>query len=444
MKNLLILIFCGFALVASQSPTPTPTPVCPVGTLGCPCGPRRSCNFPNVCTDTPGVCVAPTPTPTPTTTPTPSPSPSPPTPTREPGVCGNGYLESGEECDDGNNFDYDGCHNDCVIENCASVVTCETDLIWMFQCTDVCSEQHFWILDDPIALPCVDANKNITLSCNNQFNDPFFASDVTNDVYIASCSADGDGGSSILNLCFFNSADPSGFGYYGICSSTTCEDVCGDGIIGTEEECEDGNPNSGDGCFQCMLEEKMGCTLTQGYWKNHFENWPEELQDENFCGDSYLDILETPSSNGDAYYILAHQYIAYLLNIANGATASGETLNQLEECAASIYGIEQIDCDDVLEDKYPKQSDAREDALICSELFSAFNEGITGPGHCDDYSDSIVQDNPTYFDRNEGILELVDSEYPNETNTKQKNNAIRSIVKLEYFVGLFSSLVLID
>jgi cysteine-rich repeat protein len=30
--------------------------------------------------------------------------------------CGNGKLESSEQCDDGNHFDEDGCDSDCLIE----------------------------------------------------------------------------------------------------------------------------------------------------------------------------------------------------------------------------------------------------------------------------------------------------------------------------------------
>ncbi|HET9063040.1 MAG TPA: PQQ-dependent sugar dehydrogenase [Candidatus Binatia bacterium] len=44
-----------------------------------------------------------------------------------PGTCGNGVAEVGEECDDGNNTNGDGCRDDCTLENlsavCAGVAT---------------------------------------------------------------------------------------------------------------------------------------------------------------------------------------------------------------------------------------------------------------------------------------------------------------------------------
>ncbi|MFA6940746.1 MAG: hypothetical protein WCQ54_07140 [Clostridiaceae bacterium] len=64
----------------------------------------------------------------------------------------------------------------------------------------------------------------------------------------------------------------------------------------------------------------LACTepLTQGYWKNHVCEWCHELQDENLCGYTWQEVLNTPT-RGDAWYILAHQYIAFRLNICNGA-----------------------------------------------------------------------------------------------------------------------------
>src|SRR5262245_49990316 len=33
-------------------------------------------------------------------------------------VCGNGVLEPGEFCDDGNTIDGDGCNSQCAVEKC--------------------------------------------------------------------------------------------------------------------------------------------------------------------------------------------------------------------------------------------------------------------------------------------------------------------------------------
>jgi hypothetical protein len=64
-----------------------------------------------------------------------------------------------------------------------------------------------------------------------------------------------------------------------------------------------------------------GCAYTQGYWKNHTDDPAWLTADLSVFGgaDNALAILETAPSGGNKWYILAHQYIAYLLNVANGA-----------------------------------------------------------------------------------------------------------------------------
>jgi cysteine-rich repeat protein len=57
-----------------------------------------------------------TPTVTPTATRTPTPTPTGP-------LCGNGITESGEDCDDGNNFNCDACPADCQTEIAACEAT---------------------------------------------------------------------------------------------------------------------------------------------------------------------------------------------------------------------------------------------------------------------------------------------------------------------------------
>src|SRR5688572_23676843 len=61
-----------------------------------------------------------------------------------------------------------------------------------------------------------------------------------------------------------------------------------------------------------------GCTLTQGYWKNHPEAWPVaslELGSVTYSKAQLLSIFRTPVS-GNGLVSLAHQLIAAKLNVA--------------------------------------------------------------------------------------------------------------------------------
>lgn len=69
-------------------------------------------------------------------------------------------------------------------------------------------------------------------------------------------------------------------------------------------------------------EELCGCTFSQGYWGNTpGVVWPTPYdRNDTFylSGQTWQQALDA-SPGGNAYYILAHQYIAAVLNVANGA-----------------------------------------------------------------------------------------------------------------------------
>jgi hypothetical protein len=78
-----------------------------------------------------------------------------------------------------------------------------------------------------------------------------------------------------------------------------------------------------------------GCTLTQGYWGTHNNNvctsnpssplcviWPSPYDPNALffnSGLTWQQIMDTSDAGGNAYINLAHQYIAAVLNVANGA-----------------------------------------------------------------------------------------------------------------------------
>jgi hypothetical protein len=126
-----------------------------------------------------------------------------------------------------------------------------------------------------------------------------------------------------------------------------------------------------------------GCTYTLGYWKTHSVYGPapyEEawggMEDIPFykSGKTMLGVLQTPPK-GRVYYILAHQYITSRLNFFNGAGYTPEVLK------AWIFAYNEIflkyapnEVPDNLVNK----------ATRYAELLDQYNNGVFGPGHCEE------------------------------------------------------------
>jgi hypothetical protein len=130
-----------------------------------------------------------------------------------------------------------------------------------------------------------------------------------------------------------------------------------------------------------------GCTLTWGYWKTHSYHGPAAHPDDTWnliqpngvdspffsSGQTYYQVLQTEPKGGNAYYILAHQYIAAELNMLNDASSTAEVDAAMAwaEDFFNTYG----------------PSDTFSKALRASIVNNAgtlgsYNEGLIGPGHC--------------------------------------------------------------
>jgi hypothetical protein len=136
------------------------------------------------------------------------------------------------------------------------------------------------------------------------------------------------------------------------------------------------------------FEQSVGCTFTQGYWKNHGGTkknipnaWPVAsliIGGQTYTKLELIAIMEAPTV-GNGVMSLAQQLIAAKLNVLNGASSAG--------IAASIAAADLLidnaggkilvgpPSSPVLD---PNVTSALNDAL------TDYNEGITGPGHCPD------------------------------------------------------------
>lgn len=147
-----------------------------------------------------------------------------------------------------------------------------------------------------------------------------------------------------------------------------------------------------------------GCTLTQGYWKTHNEEfWGGAPEDPNWylIGDFDEDgISEGPNEDffdtgmtwfevfwenvaGRPYYQLAHQWMAAYLNTlsiqAIGGSIPADVQDALDQGAILLETYEhQTD----LKGKGAK--DIRDEFTYYAGILGDFNEGTIGPGHCDE------------------------------------------------------------
>jgi hypothetical protein len=127
----------------------------------------------------------------------------------------------------------------------------------------------------------------------------------------------------------------------------------------------------------------QGCTFTQGYWKNHGLNSPGNQENEwpvnhlvlgtvNYTQLQLQSILDAPVK-GNGLISLAHQLIAAKLNIANGA--NGSSIASTITAADALIGGKVVP---------PVGSGSLSTSSVAAlvDALTAFNEGVTGPGHC--------------------------------------------------------------
>ena len=153
------------------------------------------------------------------------------------GACGDGVVDPGEACDDGNQIDDDGCRNDCTAPTCGDGIvdpgeSCDDgNQIDADACPNTCTPHE---CGDAIVGPgeaCDDGNQIDDDACTNNCQLPACGDGI---VQVGDGEACDDGPDNSDNAA---------------CTSACAEAACGDGLVwAMVEACDDGNQNDADAC----------------------------------------------------------------------------------------------------------------------------------------------------------------------------------------------------
>ena len=136
--------------------------------------------------------------------------------------------------------------------------------------------------------------------------------------------------------------------------------------------------------------EYMGCTRSKGYWKTHSvygpapydSTWALLGEDSTFflSNQSNYEVMWTPPSGGNAYYNLAHHYIATWLNLLNGADPS--EVQEAFDDATDLFEMYTPEYIGSLKGNNP----IRQEFLSLKNSLEMYNDGYIGPGKCEESS----------------------------------------------------------
>lgn len=194
--------------------------------------------------------------------------------------CGNGAVEPGEQCDDGNTIHDDTCSAACRTAVCGDAIAqmweqCDDgNLVDTDACSNSCKSPACGDRIVQIGEECDDGNQTDTDSCTRACKHPRCgdgavqqgeqcddANSIEGDACSNMCTSArcGDGSVQPGEQC-----DDGNTSETDSCTNMCRIAACGDGAVQRGEQCDDGNTTNGDGCSATCTEAVCGDALREG------------------------------------------------------------------------------------------------------------------------------------------------------------------------------------
>jgi cysteine-rich repeat protein len=166
-------------------------------------------------------------------------------------VCGNGMVETGEACDDGNAVETDECSSECVLASCGDGV--------VYEGVEACDDGNMDNTDDCVmcaAAVCGDGFvQGIVEECDDGNTDD-------TDMCTSTCEP-AECGDGIVQPVVGEDCDDTNMDNTDDCIDCVAA-ACGDGFLQMGvEQCDDGNLIPDDGCDDMCMGMICGDTLVQ-------------------------------------------------------------------------------------------------------------------------------------------------------------------------------------
>ncbi len=260
--------------------------------------------------------------------------------------CGNAIVESGEQCDDGNKNDTDGCSNDCEVvtpipfdgeQSVGSTAVCGNGTLDSGEacddrntangdgCSSLCVVESKFICNDASPSVCTC---NVAMACLAPESGCHYEGSSCGYCGQQVCespapSVCGNGAKEGDEQCDSGSANgqvcTAAAGEVCTYCSSTCANVivegdpaptvstCGDGTLDQGEVCDDHNTTSGDGCsVTCTVEANFSCTKDSPSVCISYNDFVKALADTNHNGtvsdsEALLVTLDLADAPGQPY-----------------------------------------------------------------------------------------------------------------------------------------------